>query len=286
MDTMNKLIKQAFTLIELLVVIAIIGILSGLIVVAMGGMIQKATIAKAQVFSNSLRNSLLGNIVGEWKLDGDAADAWGSNSGTILGATAATTDCVYGSCLSFSNISQYVDFGSNSSLVGTFDSGKVFTYAIWFYPTSLPATGGWQWIVCKAFTSHANPYYQIDLYFYNDGNLKSRITNTAGSSYLPIASGAVSLNVWNFAVVSVDLINNTNRLYINGSLADLKSGATGTYANYVTPLTLGSDRNIYTSTSYNFVGKMDEFRLYNAFFSFEGFRGVCRKIYCHYQAKK
>ena len=52
---MNKFIKQAFTLIELLVVIAIIGILSGLIVVSMSGVTQKATIAKAQVFSNSLR---------------------------------------------------------------------------------------------------------------------------------------------------------------------------------------------------------------------------------------
>jgi prepilin-type N-terminal cleavage/methylation domain-containing protein len=54
---MNELIKKAFTLIELLVVIAIIGILSGLIVVSMGGVTQKANIAKAQVFSNSLKNA-------------------------------------------------------------------------------------------------------------------------------------------------------------------------------------------------------------------------------------
>jgi prepilin-type N-terminal cleavage/methylation domain-containing protein len=63
---MNKLLRQAFTLIELLVVIAIIGILSGLIVVSMSGVTQKANIAKAQVFSNSLRNSLMLIIVGEW----------------------------------------------------------------------------------------------------------------------------------------------------------------------------------------------------------------------------
>ena len=55
---MNRFIKKAFTLIELLVVIAIIGILSGLIVVTMSGVTQKARIAKAQAFSNSLRNAL------------------------------------------------------------------------------------------------------------------------------------------------------------------------------------------------------------------------------------
>jgi len=85
---MNKLLKQAFTLIELLVVIAIIGILSGLIVVSMGNMNQKATIAKAQVFSNSLRNSLMANIVSEWKMDeGSGAtvnDTWGGLNNSTL----------------------------------------------------------------------------------------------------------------------------------------------------------------------------------------------------------
>jgi len=98
---MNKLVRQAFTLIELLVVIAIIGILSGLIVVSMGGMTQKATIAKAQVFSNSLRNSLMLDLVAEYKLDGNAIDSWGGHStGTITGA-ASSTDCVQGTCYSF-----------------------------------------------------------------------------------------------------------------------------------------------------------------------------------------
>ena len=49
---MHKIKQLAFTLIELLVVIAVIGILSGLIVVSMSGVTNKATIAKAQVFSN------------------------------------------------------------------------------------------------------------------------------------------------------------------------------------------------------------------------------------------
>ena len=66
---MNKLLKTAFTLIELLVVIAIIGILSGLIVVSMSGVTEKANIAKSQVFSNSLRNSLMINTVSQYNFN-------------------------------------------------------------------------------------------------------------------------------------------------------------------------------------------------------------------------
>jgi len=68
-QTMHKIFRQAFTLIELLVVIAIIGILSGLIIVSMNGITNSATVAKAQVFSNSLRNALMMNLVSEWKFD-------------------------------------------------------------------------------------------------------------------------------------------------------------------------------------------------------------------------
>ena len=136
MHSMNKIFKQAFTLIELLVVIAIIGILSGLIVVSMGGMTQKATMAKAQVFSNSLRNSLMMNIVGEWKFDGatteraatnaDVIDTWGGiNNGDVLLPTAhqptvkTESSCVSGSCLFFDGSDDYVSITNSPSLAIT-----------------------------------------------------------------------------------------------------------------------------------------------------------------------
>jgi prepilin-type N-terminal cleavage/methylation domain-containing protein len=101
---MNKVLKQSFTLIELLVVIAIIGILSGLIVVSMSGVTQKANIAKAQVFSNSLRNSLMMNIVSEWKFEDNVNDSWGSNNGTVMGTPVyeSSANCIFGRCFSFS----------------------------------------------------------------------------------------------------------------------------------------------------------------------------------------
>jgi prepilin-type N-terminal cleavage/methylation domain-containing protein len=120
---MNKLIKQAFTLIELLVVIAIIGILSGLIVVSMGGVTEKATIAKGQVFSNSLRNSLMMDLVSEWKFDEGSGttttDNWQAKTGTLASPTWKTgTDCVYDDCLQF-NTSDHVS-ATGISLTGDY----------------------------------------------------------------------------------------------------------------------------------------------------------------------
>jgi len=120
---MNKLIKQAFTLIELLVVIAIIGILSSLIVVSMSGVTQKANIAKAQVFSNSLRNSLMLNLVSEWKFDEGTGtstfDNWQVKTGTISGSIWKTeTSCVYKNCLQF-DTDDYVS-ASGVSLSGDY----------------------------------------------------------------------------------------------------------------------------------------------------------------------
>ncbi|MDD4531589.1 MAG: prepilin-type N-terminal cleavage/methylation domain-containing protein, partial [Candidatus Pacebacteria bacterium] len=124
---MQSIIKKAFTLIELLVVIAIIGILSGLIIVTMNGVTAKANIAKSQVFSNSLRNALMLNLVSEWKFDGSGVldggdattvytqDTWGANHGSSITGTLKVysgNNCVTGSCLYFDG-SSYISGGSS-----------------------------------------------------------------------------------------------------------------------------------------------------------------------------
>jgi prepilin-type N-terminal cleavage/methylation domain-containing protein len=143
---MNKLFKTAFTLIELLVVIAIIGILSGLIVISMSGVTNKANVAKAQVFSNSLRNSLMLNLVSEWNFNNltgtvgseistasnFVVDGWGSNTGTAYGSPVlkSDSDCITTKCLYFNGSTDYILFQGNNFNFGTED----FTIALWVKP--------------------------------------------------------------------------------------------------------------------------------------------------------
>lgn len=141
---MHKLLKQAFTLIELLVVIAIIGILSGLIVISMNGITQKATIAKAQIFSNSLKNSLMTNLISEWKLDGNGNDSWGTNNGTVNGATPISSDCIYGSCLSFNGSSNYIEFSDINSV----ENIDTLTISAWVYSNP---SGSYRTVISKGY---------------------------------------------------------------------------------------------------------------------------------------
>ena len=139
---MNK--KLAFTLIELLVVIAVIGILSGLIVVSMSGTSQKATIAKAQIFSNSLRNSLMSDMVSQWKFDEasgtTAYDFWGGNNATLSGTVLpqiTTAGCVYGNCLYLDGANSYLSVANVNNL--KFSTG---TASIWFKWSNLTKSYG------------------------------------------------------------------------------------------------------------------------------------------------
>ena len=128
--------EKAFTLIELLVVIAIVGILAGLAVVNMSGATEAARIAKLKVYSNSIRSSLMGNRVSEWKFDEGAGttttDTVGTNTGTISSPTwKSGADCVSGGCLQLDGGAGSVSFGNNSSLYPGYGD---FTVEGWVFP--------------------------------------------------------------------------------------------------------------------------------------------------------
>jgi len=245
---MGKFIKQAFTLIELLVVIAIIGILSGLIVVAMGGMTQKATIAKAQVFSNSLRNTLMLNLVSEYRLDGDGSDSWGDNEGTVIGA-ASSTDCVNGSCYSFDGANDYINVpnADNLNIIGS------LTIEAWVKLNSLTQTN--QTIVAKS-TSSSNGYWL----FYNFStttNYKFDFFGVNNADAYSIASP--ELNKWTHIVAIRD---GTNIIYYINGIFDVERVVGGT-VNPISnnPLRIGARSD---AVSFPFNGFIDNVRIYNA----------------------
>jgi prepilin-type N-terminal cleavage/methylation domain-containing protein len=256
---MNKLIKQAFTLIELLVVIAIIGILSGLIVVSMSGVTQKANIAKAQVFSNSLRNSLMVNIVGEWKFDGvtteraalntDLIDTWGGvNNGSIGGAPVIKvgSNCVSGSCF-YSDGDDYIGGFTESN----FDFNDSFTLAAWLNIAE-EAVGYTKGAIAKN-TGAGNSGFMLGEYsgswsFFVNG------VNIIGSSNW-------SLNTWHYVV---GVYNKTEgKIYLYADGMSISAPALATNVNNNDDLTIGKWIRDADSRRY-WKGLIDDVRIYSA----------------------
>lgn len=239
MDLRNIKFNIAFTLIELLVVIAIVGILSGLIIVGMNSSIQSATIAKAQVFSASLRDSLLMNLVSEWKFDNNVNDSWGLNNGTLTGAAYDnnTGDCIYGGCLSFSGtLNEYVQMPAIPSLA----TGTSFILSVWIYPE---ATATYKAIMGYNSTHRLLIAVDGSLLSQQDGNFSS-------------AAGAIPFNAWSYVLYWND--GTQEKWYINGK----QSGAT--HATALAEWDAAFKVGQYDLVNYPYKGRIDEIRIYNS----------------------
>ncbi len=273
---MNKLLKRAFTLIELLVVIAIIGILSGLIIVSMSGVTQKANIAKAQVFSNSLRNSLMLNLVSEWKLDeiiGTAApyaisDSWsGGNTGTLYdGASTAcsfsgtlacpqkvTSGCVSGNCIYFDGVNDNIIIPNNSNMV--FGTGD-FTIGLWI-KTPIVGSGNWAGILMKGMTTSApaNTWGISECAGYSKRLSYQQSTDAGGAFGAQITTGNLS-DGWHYFVVT--RTGTTVKVYVDGSYVNQDTTA-GDNLSSTAVLRVGMDLTLlYAQTT------LDEIRIYDA----------------------
>ncbi|MFA5714614.1 MAG: LamG-like jellyroll fold domain-containing protein [Candidatus Paceibacterota bacterium] len=227
---MNKRLI-AFTLIELLVVIAIVGILSGLIIVGMNGMTNNAKIAKAQVFSNSLRNALMMKIVSEWKFDngtlgnsavvGDILDTWGENNAVTVATSPGPiikggSDCVYEKCLSFDG-NDYIDIaGSNLSTSDLAITGEI-TLSVWVKFNQRDTT---QSIIGRGNPLSAPGDYGYALSRYG-GNNRIYFDNYSTTARSYANSNAIITDTnWHFIVATWDGTTNLNgrKIYIDGVL--------------------------------------------------------------------
>ncbi len=251
--------NKSFTLIEILVVIVIVGILSAFIIVSMSGVSSRANIAKSQAFANSLRNSLLMNLVSEWKLNGNADDAWGSNNGTLVGPThlpvvKSGSDCVSGGCYQFDGTEDRIDFGNDSSL----NFVDAITIEAWIYPITW--SGSYPRIIVKETGTGVNSYA---LYV----NPSSILTFVAGGSLSSVST--IPLNRWTHIVGTYNRNGGANnkKLYIDGAL---NNKVTVTDAIVVTTYNVTMGNNSDNSRQFN--GKIDEVRVYNESISAAGIR--------------
>ena len=246
-----KYVKQSFTLVEILVVIVIIGILSSFIFFTINNSVDKANIAKSKMFSESIRNNLLLNLVSEWKLDGNANDSWGSNNGTATDVTYETeTNCISGECGIFNGSTSYVDCGNASSL----DITGNLTIEAW-----IKITGS-----CSD---------DCDIFIRGDDSIDGyRLTISLGvirfDTFSPtkiISRGsAITDNKWHHIVVTK---NGTGigsvKIYNDGIDVTSQQGDHGNPASNNKHAYIGS----YNSIAHFLNGEIDEVRVYNSVIS-------------------
>ena len=225
-NIMNKKFL-AFTLIELLVVIAIIGILSALIIVGMSSATEKANIAKGQAFSNSLRNSVLDNLLAEWKFSEGAgamiADSWQSTYNGILTCNGAScwksgSNCMEGACLYF-NVGDGNDVVTVTSAPGL--NAATQTIEAWICPNTWNSDTGS--VFGRRSGGSSQDWY---LLFYGGGGGATanvifsyiEYTNTSGvdTGYAYPYFGPIQMNKW-YHVAIVLTADGKASMYINGT---------------------------------------------------------------------
>ena len=271
--------NKSFTLIELLVVIVIIGILAGVIIVSVSSSINKANFAKAQSFSNTVQNELLGDLVSEWTFDeilsetdqpiaGNTLidDDYGNNNLYTQGGIVLRNkeDCIKGTCLDFINDSE-----TNLNRIYRDDefnfSSADFTISYWInkrwgcrYNNNVYTNDGWTGIIeilnpenGKGAMFHAinkGNQFVIKLFFEDD--------TSTGDVYFPTNKDI--LNDWHFITFSYSG-SNVLKIYIDGEVSHndfLGAGKTLRVYNNM-KISIG---NVST---YWLKGKLDEFKYYD-----------------------
>ena len=175
---------------------------------------------------------LTGSLVSLWHLDdasGNATDSWGSNAATANASPGSTTGKL-SNCRTFSSgSSQYFSVASNASLLtGNID----FTFAGWFYLTSVPSNNDAYSLLAKDTDSPANSRdYTIDFYR-NDGSPTSGgfrfYINGGGAAPLVKTgySGYSTTGQWYHLIAWHDAAADTLNIEVNGTL--FSAGTSGT----------------------------------------------------------
>ena len=251
--------NKSFTLIELLVVIVIIGILAGVIIVSTSSSINKANFAKAQAFSNTIKNSLMTDVVSGWSFDeglgvvdgaitiSDIEDNWGNSNGAVVGnPILKNSDCISKKCILFDDDTDCIIItpfygtvlkGSTNVDVNNYD--KNLTISAWAKPSFLDATG--------RLVFGDNNYNEGLVSFYSTyivGNWSQSVTHSINPS----------LGKWYHVAITHELNTNDNNyyfhLYIDGK-------DVGTYTRTISYVASYGPDNAFTIGKY-WRGLIDE----------------------------
>ena len=263
---MNK--NKSFTLIELLVVIVIIGILAGVIMISTSSSIDKANLAKAQTFSNTVQEELLLNLISEWTFDegtdqtidrvatnNDVKDTWGNNHGILTGTLILKSEqnCVSGKCLESDGLTNNCFSVGQDTYANDLAIQENITIGLWFYSHIASTSGSSlisQRVAKDTYITHGRGITIIN----NNLRLWSRDKDHIWQEI----NESIQHNIWNYVV----LIQNGNVLtgYLNGkkiTALNMNGNMGGSYYGY---FRIGN----YTNSSYLYDGLIDDVKVYNA----------------------
>lgn len=249
-------LKKGFTLIELLVVIAVIGLLSTIVLVSLQNTREKARIAKALAFHQSVEHALGAEAVGWWTFDDDMADGiaqdssgYGNHGTLVNGPTQVASLPELGNALQFDGVDDYINVSHSDSLI--FTNG--ITLEAWVYPFVVSGNdgGAYRRIIYKYPDSPESPFIlsqAIDQFAFN-------VRTGTGSNSLTTGAGSAVANVWQHIVATYD--GSYMRFYKNGTEIAKKS-ATGIISSSTDKLLIGLKN--YAAGRFN--GMIDEVRIY------------------------
>jgi len=251
------------------VVIVIVGILSAFIIVSMAGVSSKATIAKGQALANSIKNALMADLISEWRLDGNADDFWGTNTGTLIGPThlpvaKSGSDCISGGCYEFDGTEDYINCGTGSSL----DVANAVTVETWIKTIAF-GTNQYRGMVGRKTGAQVDGCgYQYGLSStWTNGNYLQFWAHKEGfsdcnSSAVVSSSNPISLDKWYYVVGTYDYTTGKQNIYLNGVLNNSSDKGAGlkirSFSNQV--LTIGRSPG---GGPWYFNGLIDNVRVYN-----------------------
>jgi prepilin-type N-terminal cleavage/methylation domain-containing protein len=256
--------SKSFTLIEILVVIVVIGIISSFIIIGLSSVSDKANIAKSQAFSNSLKNSLLMNLVSEYKITGtvdslatvsDVLDSWGSNNASVINGNPyikGGNNCLSDKCIAFDGTGDTVTVPDSLTLDSIFGTEN-FTLEAWIYSTKLT---NFQGIINKR-TSTAYAESIGGIFVDNNGDTLRFLIGTVSSM------DSIAYSIANHHDKWLHVVGTAGGGYINFYINSLQTGSptliTADMPQNDDPMTIGG----FYAGSRSFSGRIDEVRIYN-----------------------
>jgi chitodextrinase len=172
-------------------------------------------------------------------------DRAGTNTGTIQGTVAWTTQGKNGGALTFNGTDNRVSIPASPSLNAT----NGLTLEAWVYPTATQS--GWRAVVQK----------ETDAWFLHASHDGGALRPAAGGTYggngdLVGSTSAIPLNTWTHLAQTYD--GSTLQLYVNGVVVASKA-RTGALQTTTSPMWIGGN-NPYGEY---FTGRIDDVRVYD-----------------------